>query len=82
MFSVLPSISISLFEPRLSFVCLFILGVSKSEMKPKWNGKDFEPKLMLPLSMSYDHRVIDGALAARFTVHLAGVMSDIRKLVL
>jgi len=51
-------------------------------MKPKWNGKDFEPKLMLPLSMSYDHRVIDGALAARFTVHLAGVMSDIRKLIL
>ena len=51
-------------------------------MKPKWNGKDFEPKLMLPLSMSYDHRVIDGALAARFTVHLSNVMSDIRTLIL
>jgi pyruvate dehydrogenase E2 component (dihydrolipoamide acetyltransferase) len=51
-------------------------------MKPKWNGKDFEPKLMLPLSMSYDHRVIDGALAARFTAHLASVMSDIRQLIL
>jgi pyruvate dehydrogenase E2 component (dihydrolipoamide acetyltransferase) len=59
-----------------------ILCVSISEMKPKWNGSEFIPKLMLPLSMSYDHRVIDGAIAARFTVHLAGVMSDIRKLVL
>ncbi|MGY8878541.1 MAG: 2-oxo acid dehydrogenase subunit E2, partial [Pseudoalteromonas sp.] len=55
---------------------------SKSEMKPKWNGKEFEPKLMVPLSMSYDHRVIDGALAARFTVTLASYMSDIRQLVM
>ncbi len=70
------------FTPIVNAPEVAILGVSKSEMKPKWNGKDFEPKLMLPLSMSYDHRVIDGALAARFTVHLAGVMSDIRKLVL
>ncbi|MFT6919900.1 MAG: pyruvate dehydrogenase E2 component (dihydrolipoamide acetyltransferase) [Cognaticolwellia sp.] len=70
------------FTPIVNAPEVAILGVSKSEMKPKWNGKDFEPKLMLPLSMSYDHRVIDGALAARFTVHLAGVMSDIRKLIL
>ena len=58
-----------------------ILGVSKSEMKPKWNGKEFEPKLMVPLS-SYDHRVNDGALATRFTVTLASYMSDIRQLVM
>lgn len=70
------------FTPIVNAPEVVILGVSKSEMKPKWNGKDFEPKLMLPLSMSYDHRVIDGALAARFTVHLASVMSDIRKLIL
>ena len=70
------------FTPIVNYPDVAILGVSKSEIKPKWNGKDFEPKLMLPLSMSYDHRVIDGALAARFTVHLAGVMSDIRKLIL
>jgi pyruvate dehydrogenase E2 component (dihydrolipoamide acetyltransferase) len=70
------------FTPIVNAPEVAILGVSKSEMKPKWNGKDFEPKLMLPLSMSYDHRVIDGALAARFTVHLAAVMSDIRKLIL
>ena len=61
------------FTPIVNAPEVAILGVSKSEIKPKWNGKDFEPKLMLPLSMSYDHRVIDGALAARFTVHLAGV---------
>lgn len=70
------------FTPIVNAPEVAILGVSKSEMKPKWNGKDFEPKLMLPLSMSYDHRVIDGAIAARFTVHLASVMSDIRKLIL
>ncbi|GLX81628.1 dihydrolipoyllysine-residue acetyltransferase [Thalassotalea eurytherma] len=70
------------FTPIVNAPDVAILGVSKSEMKPKWNGKDFEPRLMLPLSLSYDHRVIDGAVAARFTVHLSSVMSDIRKLVL
>jgi len=70
------------FTPIVNAPEVAILGVSKSEMKPKWNGKDFEPRLMLPLSMSYDHRVIDGAIAARFTVHLASVMSDIRQLIL
>lgn len=70
------------FTPIVNAPDVAILGVSKSEMKPKWNGKDFEPRLMLPLSLSYDHRVIDGAVAARFIVHLSSVMSDIRKLVL
>ena len=70
------------FTPIVNAPEVAILGVSKSEMKPKWNGSEFEPRLMLPLSLSYDHRVIDGALAARFSVHLASVISDIRKLVL
>ena len=70
------------FTPIINAPEVAILGVSKSEMKPKWNGKDFEPKLMVPLSMSYDHRVIDGALAARFTATLASYMSDIRQLVM
>ncbi|PHR83545.1 MAG: dihydrolipoyllysine-residue acetyltransferase [Colwellia sp.] len=70
------------FTPIVNAPEVAILGVSKSDMKPKWNGSEFIPKLMLPLSMSYDHRVIDGALAARFTAHLASVMSDIRKLIL
>jgi len=70
------------FTPIVNAPEVAILGVSKSEMKPKWNGKEFEPKLMVPLSMSYDHRVIDGALAARFTATLASYMSDIRQLVM
>ena len=70
------------FTPIVNAPEVAILGVSKSEMKPKWNGKEFEPRLMLPLSVSYDHRVIDGAVAARFTVHMSSVMADIRKLVL
>ncbi|WP_448553019.1 dihydrolipoyllysine-residue acetyltransferase [Thalassotalea montiporae] len=70
------------FTPIVNAPDVAILGVSKSEMKPKWNGKEFIPRLMLPLSLSYDHRVIDGAVAARFAVQLSSVMSDIRKLVL
>ncbi|UAA38068.1 dihydrolipoyllysine-residue acetyltransferase [Paraneptunicella aestuarii] len=70
------------FTPIVNAPDVAILGVSKSEIKPKWNGKDFEPRLMLPLSLSYDHRVIDGAVAARFAVHLSGVLGDIRRLVL
>lgn len=70
------------FTPIVNAPDVAILGVSKSEMKPKWNGSDFEPKLMLPLSLSYDHRVVDGAVAARFAVHLSGVLSDIRRLIL
>ena len=70
------------FTPIVKAPEVAILGVSKSEIKPKWNGKEFEPKLMVPLSMSYDHRVIDGALAARCTATLASYMSDIRQLVM
>ena len=70
------------FTPIVNAPDVAILGVSKSEIKPKWNGKDFEPKLMLPLSLSYDHRVIDGALAARFAVHLAECLADIRRILL
>ncbi|MBY6187773.1 pyruvate dehydrogenase complex dihydrolipoyllysine-residue acetyltransferase [Marinobacter hydrocarbonoclasticus] len=70
------------FTPIVNAPEVAILGVSKSEMKPKWNGKEFAPRLMLPLSLSYDHRVIDGADGARFSSTLAGYLSDIRKLVL
>jgi pyruvate dehydrogenase E2 component (dihydrolipoamide acetyltransferase) len=70
------------FTPIVNAPDVAILGVSKSEIKPKWNGKDFEPRLMLPLSLSYDHRVIDGALAARFAVHLADCLADIRRILL
>ncbi|NOU51537.1 pyruvate dehydrogenase complex dihydrolipoyllysine-residue acetyltransferase [Pseudoalteromonas sp. JBTF-M23] len=70
------------FTPIVNAPEVAILGVSKSEMKPKWNGKEFEPRLMVPLSCSYDHRVIDGALAAKFTVTLASYLSDIRQLVM
>ncbi|GGQ15321.1 dihydrolipoyllysine-residue acetyltransferase [Shewanella litoralis] len=70
------------FTPIVNYPDVAILGVSKSEIKPKWNGKEFEPKLMLPLSLSYDHRVIDGAMAARFSVTLSGILSDIRTIIL
>ena len=70
------------FTPIVNAPDVAILGVSKSEMKPKWNGKDFEPRLMLPLSLSYDHRVIDGAVAARFAVHLKAVLEDLRQMLL
>ncbi|WP_372870872.1 pyruvate dehydrogenase complex dihydrolipoyllysine-residue acetyltransferase [Shewanella sp.] len=70
------------FTPIVNAPEVGILGVSKSELKPKWNGKEFVPRLMLPLSLSYDHRVIDGAEGAKFTTYLSGVLSDIRKLVL
>ncbi len=70
------------FTPIVNAPEVAILGISKSEMKPKWNGKEFEPRLMLPLSLSYDHRVIDGAAAARFTSYLAGLLADLRKLLL
>jgi pyruvate dehydrogenase E2 component (dihydrolipoamide acetyltransferase) len=70
------------FTPIVNAPDVAILGVSKSEMKPKWNGSDFEPRLMLPLSLSYDHRVIDGAVGARFSVHLSNVLGDIRQMLL
>ncbi|BCS50319.1 pyruvate dehydrogenase complex dihydrolipoyllysine-residue acetyltransferase [Aeromonas jandaei] len=70
------------FTPIVNAPEVAILGVSKSEMKPKWNGKEFAPRLMLPLALSYDHRVIDGADGARFITTMNGVLSDIRRLVL
>ncbi|MGY3968146.1 pyruvate dehydrogenase complex dihydrolipoyllysine-residue acetyltransferase [Aeromonas enteropelogenes] len=70
------------FTPIVNAPEVAILGVSKSEMKPKWNGKEFVPRLMLPLALSYDHRVIDGADGARFITTMNGVLSDIRRLVL
>ncbi len=70
------------FTPIVNAPEVAILGVSKSDMKPVWNGSEFTPRLMLPLSLSYDHRVIDGAAAARFTSYLAGVLGDLRRLIL
>jgi pyruvate dehydrogenase E2 component (dihydrolipoamide acetyltransferase) len=67
------------FTPIINAPEVAILGVSKSAMKPVWNGKEFVPRLMMPLSLSYDHRVIDGALAARFTTYLAQVIADLRR---
>ena len=70
------------FTPIVNAPEVAILGVSKSQMKPVWDGKVFQPRLMLPLSLSYDHRVIDGAAAARFTTFLSKILSEARGLVL
>ncbi len=70
------------FTPIINAPEVAILGVSRGAMRPVWNGKEFAPRLMLPVSLSYDHRVIDGATAARFTTFLVSVLSDIRKLIL
>jgi pyruvate dehydrogenase E2 component (dihydrolipoamide acetyltransferase) len=70
------------FTPIINAPEVAILGVSRSAMKPVWNGTAFEPRLLLPLSLSYDHRVIDGAAAARFTAYLATVLGDLRRLLL
>jgi len=67
------------FTPIINAPEVAILGVSRSAVKPVWNGKEFTPRTMLPLSLSYDHRVIDGALAARFTSYLAQVLADFRR---
>ena len=67
------------FTPIVNAPEVAILGVSKAAMKPVWNGKEFAPRLMMPLSLSYDHRVVDGALGARFTAYLAQVVSDLRR---
>jgi pyruvate dehydrogenase E2 component (dihydrolipoamide acetyltransferase) len=80
--SSLGGIGGSYFTPIINAPEVAILGVSKSAMKPVWNGKEFVPRLILPMSLSYDHRVVDGAAGARFTTYLASLMSDIRKLIL
>ena len=70
------------FTPIINAPEVAILGVSKSSMQPVWNGSSFEPALTLPLSLSYDHRVIDGAAAARFTTYLSTVLADMRRVLL
>jgi pyruvate dehydrogenase E2 component (dihydrolipoamide acetyltransferase) len=70
------------FHPIINAPEVAILGLSKSVMEPVWNGKEFTPRLMLPLSLSYDHRVIDGASAARFNAYLGQVLSDYRRILL
>ena len=70
------------FTPIVNAPEVAILGVTRAAMKPVWDGKEFAPRLMLPLSLSYDHRVIDGASAARFNTFLAGLLADMRRVVL
>jgi pyruvate dehydrogenase E2 component (dihydrolipoamide acetyltransferase) len=70
------------FTPIVNAPEVAILGVTRAAMKPVWNGAEFVPRLMVPLSLSYDHRVIDGASAARFVVYVAGVLSDLRRALL
>jgi pyruvate dehydrogenase E2 component (dihydrolipoamide acetyltransferase) len=70
------------FTPIINAPEVAILGVSRSSMQPIWNGTEFQPRLMLPLSLSYDHRVIDGADGARFTTYLSKMLADIRRLLL
>ncbi|WP_422155381.1 dihydrolipoyllysine-residue acetyltransferase [Vreelandella titanicae] len=80
--SSLGSIGGTAFTPIVNAPEVAILGVSKAQMKPVWDGSAFQPRLMMPLSLSYDHRAINGADAARFTAFLADVLSDIRRLLL
>nr|1DPD_A Chain A, Dihydrolipoyl-transacetylase [Azotobacter vinelandii] len=70
------------FTPIVNAPEVAILGVSKASMQPVWDGKAFQPRLMLPLSLSYDHRVINGAAAARFTKRLGDLLADIRAILL
>ena len=80
--SSLGGIGGSHFTPILNAPEVAILGVSRSTMKPVWNGSEFEPRLMCPLSLSYDHRVIDGAEGAAFTTYLSRMVSDVRFLLM
>jgi pyruvate dehydrogenase E2 component (dihydrolipoamide acetyltransferase) len=80
--SSLGGIGGSFFTPIINAPEVAILGVSRAATKPVWNGKEFAPRLIMPLALAYDHRVIDGASAARFTTFLVSVLSDIRKLIL
>jgi pyruvate dehydrogenase E2 component (dihydrolipoamide acetyltransferase) len=70
------------FTPIINAPEVAIMGVCKSSIEPKWDGKAFQPRLMLPLSLSWDHRVIDGAAAARFNVYFASLLADFRRIVL
>jgi len=70
------------FTPIINAPEVAILGVCRSEIRPRWNGEKFKPRLILPLSLSWDHRVIDGATAARFNVYLGAVLADFRRVLL
>jgi pyruvate dehydrogenase E2 component (dihydrolipoamide acetyltransferase) len=70
------------FTPIINAPEVAILGVSKSQLRPVWNGSEFKPRLILPLSLSWDHRVVDGAAAARFNAFLAGLLGDARRMLL
>ena len=70
------------FSPIINAPEVAILGVTRAAIKPVWNGSEFTPRLLVPLSLSYDHRVIDGAAAARFVVHLTELLSDLRRVLL
>lgn len=80
--SSLGGIGGTFFTPIVNSPEVAILGVSRSAMQPVWNGKDFTPRLMLPMSLSYDHRVIDGALGARMTTLLAQILGDMKRTLL
>jgi pyruvate dehydrogenase E2 component (dihydrolipoamide acetyltransferase) len=80
--SSLGGIGGTFFTPIVNAPQVAILGASRAAMKPVWDGGAFQPRLILPLSLSYDHRVVDGALAARFTTHLSGVLADMRRALL
>ena len=70
------------FTPIISAPEVAILGVCRAQMRPVWNGSEFKPRLILPLSLSWDHRVVDGAAAARFNTFLAGLLGDARRMLL
>ncbi|MCK9517387.1 MAG: 2-oxo acid dehydrogenase subunit E2, partial [Ottowia sp.] len=70
------------FTPIINAPEVAILGLSRNQTKPAWDGKQFVPRQFLPLSLSYDHRVIDGAAAARFNAYLAGLLGDFRRVLL
>ncbi|HEX9578541.1 MAG TPA: 2-oxo acid dehydrogenase subunit E2, partial [Myxococcales bacterium] len=70
------------FTPIINAPEVAILGVCRASMRPQWNGSAFAPRLILPLSLSWDHRVVDGAAAGRFNAHLAAVLADARRILL
>ena len=70
------------FAPIVNAPEVAILGISRAEMQPKWDGEAFAPRLIMPFSLSYDHRVIDGVEGVRFTSYLGGLLGDIRRLLL
>ena len=80
--SSLGGIGGTFFTPIINLPEVAVLGISRATMKPVWNGKEFVPRLMLPLSLSYDHRVIDGAQGARFITYLSQMLTDVRRLLL